>query len=154
MYLQVSISTNGHPEDFLDRLINLIRESDTEWLISNKGRLQWKSLNDSVDELLLYVTVEPGMLIFSLKPEETFDSETYADIYGKLIKALISNLSDRIRMIRIHPDKEDIVRPKRRDAREDTVTHLRNLLLNEDKSEGERIAEALRWINEILEPKK
>ncbi len=149
MFLVIDISTSPlHPEDLLDRFIFFLRESGVEWLMSDKGSLQWFSLQEG--KTRLQTLVEPGHLIFSVKPESETELADLAQIYGTLVARLIVQFGDSIRMIRIHPERSDTPSALRRDAREDTLSLIKKTLEDTELNEKERLTKSLKLIDQIL----
>jgi len=148
MNLHINVSTEGHPEDLLDRIVFILRESG-DWVISDEGSLRWTSLRNGLEDVVFDTSVRPQRLVF--RPESR-ELAVQSKILGTVVERLIAEFGEEIRMIRIQRDKEDAASLPMRDAREDTLTILKKILDNGDKSESERVQRALNVINQILVP--
>jgi hypothetical protein len=127
MVLVIDISTSPlHPETLLDKLIFFLRESGVEWLMSDKGYLEWYRLEEGVTRF--ETLVQPGHLIVYVKPEIETDLNHLGEIYGTLISSVIAQFGDSIRMLRILPEKNDTISAGRREAREDTLSVIEKIL--------------------------
>jgi len=145
-----TISAKTQPEDLLDRIKFFIRERSSEWVVKQNGDIQRRYPEDDVDDdHCFHPTVASGRLVFTFKHEGVYDPKDYADYYSEFIRILIREFGNDFLMIRIQLDEVDVSRSNLRDARQDTLQTLKDILTDNKKNENERIKQAIEIINQI-----